>query len=1364
MSGPTAADSSGNGNNGTVGGAAVWQPTGGKIGGALEFDGSDDYVQVADSATLLLTNAATFSAWVSVPVGTDYNVYDYRHILSKGATYGALSADYSLGLSNPDGAVHTQFSDPAAVSETATDDLPITQAEWVLVTATFDGGAVDLYLNASLVHSKVLSFTTIRTSTQPFYIGSRYLGPQKGQFVGLIDDVRIYNRALSAGDVAALYNLGAGTTPPSVVNQAATNVTSNSATLNGEITDTGGENPVFKFYWGDNDAGTTVGNWDNCVDLGTMGLGTQASDIPGLTPGTTYYFRCYAENSAGSSWAPSTASFTTAGGSPVADWPHWRGPARDGTTPEDSGWDTGGWPPQLEWTVNVGNGGSSPVVANGRLYATGWDGTGSDFVYCFDVATGAEIWSRSYPCPGYGRQATGDMGLYKGPSSTPEHDAATGRLYTLSIDGDLYCWNGSDGQQIWYVNLYDQYLVGQRPNVGGGVRDFGYTTSPLVYDNLVLVEVGASAGNLIAFDKNTGAEVWRSQSIDPAGHTNGISPITVGSTPCAAVLTLQNLLVVRLDGASAGMTAASSPWTTDFGLNRCTPTVTGSKVIVTSGYNMNRTSQLSVSMGSAVIDWTVGTSSKFGSAVVSDGYAYLTENTLKCFDTTGGPVVWGGGSFGSDGSCLVTGDDRLIVFGSGKLALVESAVRSPGSYKMLSSMSVGLSPGGFFPPHIVLSGGKVFCKDRYGEIRCYRVRDMASPPPAAPSALTATAVSSTRIDLSWIDKSGDEDQFRIERKTGAAGTYAQIATVGANTTGYSDITLVAGTTYYYRVRAWNASGDSAYSNEAWTTTPSGLVVTNVVAEGTWNYEVDDLYAGRLWYVDRTYTFTNVGSYEGLKYIRTANVDKTNTSPTFLSFDVDRDVTVYVAYDDREPNPPGWLDSWTLTPDIIETDDLGNRVVYSRYFPAGTITLDGNGGSVGYSMYNPIIKAGGTGPANQPPVAYNSNVQTNEGASVDITLNATDPDGDALTFTIASYPSRGALSGSGPTVTYTPDAGYTGADSFTWQANDGQADSNVATVSITVGAYTDTDADGMDDAWEVSYFGDLSHGPSEDPDGDGYTNMEEYQAGTDPTDPASKPGTGPQGSITVTYPNGGEEWLATTTETITWDAQDVTGEVEISYSTDSDAVYMQIDNVPALQGSYEWTVPYVSSTQCRVRVSEVGGGGVSDESDAYFTLAATGILVEPNVIEFHGMAGAVGGVLLETFTVRYVAQAGAVTVTLDRTNMPEYLTVEATGFVLNAGEKKTVKVTLDAPGLPREESIHEYVAGAIVLASAPAAEIGSAAVDARVDVDPSRIVTGCAPPGAPLGGPSGAGVPGAAFPYALLLLAALAHHFALRAKW
>ncbi len=85
---------------------------------------------------------------------------------------------------------------------------------------------------------------------------------------------------------------------------------------------------------------------------------------------------------------------------------------------------------------------------------------------------------------------------------------------------------------------------------------------------------------------------------------------------------------------------------------------------------------------------------------------------------------------------------------------------------------------------------------------------------SAPSNLSAFAISKSRIDLSWQDNSLNETGFRLERKKASDASYTVIAEAGSNVTSYSDEGLSAGTTYYYRIRAYNSSGESSYSNEA----------------------------------------------------------------------------------------------------------------------------------------------------------------------------------------------------------------------------------------------------------------------------------------------------------------------------------------------------------------------------------------------------------------------------------------------------------------------------------------------------------------------------------------------------------------------
>ena len=115
-----------------------------------------------------------------------------------------------------------------------------------------------------------------------------------------------------SGSSANFTTLAPPVTPATVTNSiGASNISNATATLNGELTNNGNENPTVHIYWGLTDGGTTAGNWAHDINLGTLPVGTFYSDISGLTPSTSYYYRCYASNSAGGSWAASSASFTT---------------------------------------------------------------------------------------------------------------------------------------------------------------------------------------------------------------------------------------------------------------------------------------------------------------------------------------------------------------------------------------------------------------------------------------------------------------------------------------------------------------------------------------------------------------------------------------------------------------------------------------------------------------------------------------------------------------------------------------------------------------------------------------------------------------------------------------------------------------------------------------------------------------------------------------------------------------------------------------------------------------------------------------------------------------------------------------------
>ncbi|PYR92017.1 MAG: hypothetical protein DMF84_14655, partial [Acidobacteria bacterium] len=115
----------------------------------------------------------------------------------------------------------------------------------------------------------------------------------------------------------------------------------------------------------------------------------------------------------------------------------------------------------------------------------------------------------------------------------------------------------------------------------------------------------------------------------------------------------------------------------------------------------------------------------------------------------------------------------------------------------------------------------------------------------------------------------------------------------------------------------------------------------------------------------------------------------------------------------------------------------------------TVTVaDGNSGTASDPF---VVTVTAPVPTNKPPVANAQSVGAATNTAKSIVLTASDPDNDPLTFTVVAAPTHGTVTGTAPNLTYTPATGYTGADSFTFKANDGKVDSNIATVTITINA-------------------------------------------------------------------------------------------------------------------------------------------------------------------------------------------------------------------------------------------------------------------------------------------------------------------------
>ena len=172
-------------------------------------------------------------------------------------------------------------------------------------------------------------------------------------------------------------------------------------------------------------------------------------------------------------------------------------------------------------------------------------------------------------------------------------------------------------------------------------------------------------------------------------------------------------------------------------------------------------------------------------------------------------------SISNTGSGALAGLTAIVAYAAGQpsgwLAAALSGTTAPATLTLQAS-TAGLQPGTYNATVAIRSSTSGVTEKT---VAASLVVNPAAP--AAPSGLTATA-SGTQVSLGWADNSGTETEFLIERKAGTGGTYSQVASVGANTTSYTDAGLSHATTFSYRVRACNAGGCSGHSNEASATT------------------------------------------------------------------------------------------------------------------------------------------------------------------------------------------------------------------------------------------------------------------------------------------------------------------------------------------------------------------------------------------------------------------------------------------------------------------------------------------------------------------------------------------------------------------
>jgi outer membrane protein assembly factor BamB len=372
------------------------------------------------------------------------------------------------------------------------------------------------------------------------------------------------------------------------------------------------------------------------------------------------------------------------------DWPQWRGPNRDGISGAFS--EPKAWPEKLKlkWKVNVGEGHSSPVVADGRIYLHTRQGD-REVVSCLRTETGQVIWQEGYAAPYTVNPAATSHG--KGVKSTPV--VAGGRIYTLGISGILSCFDAKTGKPQWRKEF--------------GSPDFGTAMSPVVDRGLLIAHVGTNGrGALTAFDAETGVEKWSWKGDGPAY----ASPIVADLGGTRQVVTQSQSNIVGVSAAT-GELLWRIPFNTPYEQNIVTP-VLYHETLVFSGLGNGVMGVKVLKRGSEWVTETIWQNKNVGmymnSPVVSGdllfGLSHLKHGQFFCLDPRNGAILWTSEGRQAENAAIIDGGSVLFFLTNDAELLV--ARKSGKGFELLRKYSVADSPTWAHP--VILNNG-ILIKD-----------------------------------------------------------------------------------------------------------------------------------------------------------------------------------------------------------------------------------------------------------------------------------------------------------------------------------------------------------------------------------------------------------------------------------------------------------------------------------------------------------------------------------------------------------------------------------------------------------------------------------------------------------------------------
>lgn len=379
-------------------------------------------------------------------------------------------------------------------------------------------------------------------------------------------------------------------------------------------------------------------------------------------------------------------------------WTGWLGPHRNGWVADFSPPES--WPEQLSlaWKINVGEGYGTPLVSGDRVYQHARQGE-DEVITCFDLASGGEIWKRSWPVPfeiGGGGERHG-----AGPKVNPV--MADGRLFTASINGVMTAWDAESGDQLWQRDERKRFSINH--------PKWGASCSPVVDGNRLLIHLGNDeTGALYAFDVASGETIW----------SQGDKPISYSSPVVVELHGVRQVIDWNRDDV-AGVDVETGKWLWSYALkhvdpdqNSPTPVQHRDTIIIGAENRGIRSLRPTKTDDGWIVEeaWVLeDLAMNMSTAVINDGrlfgLSHYDSGRLFCINADDGSVLWQGRPrLGDHATFLAIPGHIITLTDSGELRVIDAAAEE---YQAKATYTVSDSPTWAAP---VLGANYLLIKDR----------------------------------------------------------------------------------------------------------------------------------------------------------------------------------------------------------------------------------------------------------------------------------------------------------------------------------------------------------------------------------------------------------------------------------------------------------------------------------------------------------------------------------------------------------------------------------------------------------------------------------------------------------------------------